>query len=46
MDWSVLARWESFVIEGIVLALAIAELIALRRSQRRDREQSREPPSA
>ena len=38
MDWSILARWEWLVIEFAVLALAIFELVSVRRSLRRDRE--------
>jgi hypothetical protein len=38
MDWSMFARWEWLVIEIVILALAIVELIAVRRSLRRDRE--------
>jgi hypothetical protein len=33
-----LFQWEWLLIEGLVLGLAIVELVALRRSQRRDRE--------
>ena len=38
MDWSILGRWEWLLLELIVLALAVAELVSLRRVQRRDRE--------
>lgn len=38
MDWSLLGRWEWLLIELIVLALAIAELLSLKRVQKRDRE--------
>jgi len=45
MDWSLLGRWEWALIELIVLGLAIAELIAIRRVQRRDRETRRRADS-
>ena len=35
---STVAQWEWLLILGIVLALAVYELIALRRSRRRDAE--------
>ena len=38
VDFRFLYQWEWLLIEVLVLGLAIAELIALRRSQRRDRE--------
>ena len=38
MDWSILGRWEWLLLELIVLALAVAELVSLRRVQKRDRE--------
>ena len=38
MDWSNFARWEWLLIELLVLALAIFELISVRRSLRLDRE--------
>jgi uncharacterized protein YpmS len=38
VDWSILGRWEWLLLELIVLALAIAELMSLRRVQKRDRE--------
>ena len=44
MDFRFLYQWEWLLIEVLVLGLAIAELIALRRSQRRDREAQRHAP--
>jgi len=38
VDWSILGRWEWLLLELIVLALAVAELVSLRRIQKRDRE--------
>jgi hypothetical protein len=38
VDWSIFARWEWLLLELFVLALAIFELISVRRSLRRDRE--------
>ena len=38
MDWSLLFRWEWLLIELLVLAGAIYELVSVRRLQRRDRE--------
>ena len=38
MDWSIFGRWEWLLIELFVLALAILELVSVRRSLRRDRE--------
>jgi hypothetical protein len=45
---SFLGQWEWLLIEALVLGLAIAELIALRRSQRRDRDAAaaRDEPKA
>jgi hypothetical protein len=37
MDWAMFSRWEWLVIEIAVLALAIVELVAVRRSLRGDR---------
>jgi hypothetical protein len=37
MDWTMLSRWEWLVIEIAVLALAIVELVVVRRSLRGDR---------
>lgn len=42
MDWSVLFQWEWLIIELIVLAVAIYELISVRRAIREDRKQQRE----
>ena len=41
MDWGELSRYEWIVIELIVLGLLIAELVSIRRTIRRDREQRR-----
>ncbi|MBK7659776.1 MAG: hypothetical protein IPJ28_11740 [Betaproteobacteria bacterium] len=38
MDWSALARWEWLVIELVILAIAVRELVSVRRELRRDRE--------
>jgi hypothetical protein len=38
MDWSALARWEWLVIELVILAIAVRELISVKRELRRDRE--------
>ena len=35
MDWGEVARWEWMLILLVVLALAVAELVALRRAARR-----------
>ena len=47
MDWGEPARYEWLAIELIVLGLLIAELVSIRRTIRRDREQRRadEPSS-
>lgn len=42
MDWSALARWEWLVIELVILAIAVRELVSVRRELRRDRERERE----
>ena len=39
MDWSVLFQWEWLIIELIVLAVAVYELISVRRAIREDRKQ-------
>jgi hypothetical protein len=38
VSWSLIGRWEWLLIEVLVLGLAVAELVAVRRSQRRDHE--------
>jgi uncharacterized protein YpmS len=38
VDFGQLFQWEWLLIEVLVLGLAVAELISLRRTQRRDRE--------
>ena len=42
MDWSAFARWEWLVIELVILAIAVRELVSVRRELRRDRERDRE----
>ena len=42
MDFGQFFQWEWLLIEVLVLGLAVAELISLRRTQRRDREASLE----
>jgi hypothetical protein len=39
MDWSVLFQWEWLIIELIVLAVAIYELVSVKRALREDRKQ-------
>jgi hypothetical protein len=45
VDWSFLYQWEWLLIEAIVLGLAVADLVALRRSQRRDRDTAPSAPA-
>ena len=40
--WALVGRWEWLVIELIVLALAVAELVSLHRHKRRARKAARE----
>jgi hypothetical protein len=42
VDFGQLFQWEGLLIEVLVLGLAVAELISLRRTQRRDREATME----
>ena len=46
MDWSALARWEWLVIELVILAIAVRELVSVRRELRRDREREAEEARA
>jgi hypothetical protein len=42
VDFGQFFQWEWLLIEVLVLGLAVAELISLRRTQRRDRETTAE----